>query len=390
MESIQGLVEHIVYHNDTNGYTVFSMMCQGEEIVCVGTATSLDEGEYLKAEGEYIEHQVYGRQFKVSTMSVEIPEDEYSLERYLGSGAIKGVGPSLAARIVKKFKKDTFRIIEEEPERLAEIKGISERKAREIYQQFHEKQDLRQAMMFLAKYGITTTLALRIYKQYGEEMYRIIQENPYRLADDMNGIGFKLADEIAKKAGIGSHSDFRIRSGVIYMLQQGTLSGHTYIPAQLLIRKTAEMLEVEEESVEQLLQSLQMDHKIVVKKIDDQPVVYGASLYRLELETAGMLRNLGIDYGVDEKEVTKMLDRIEKKEGIVLDGHQREAVFEAAGSGVLIIPVARVPAKQQQSTPLLNIWNMRGWRCVWRHRRAGRRRECQRQQAVKPRRFTGC
>ena len=337
MESIQGLVEHIVYHNDTNGYTVFSMMCQGEEIVCVGTATSLDEGEYLKAEGEYIEHQVYGRQFKVSTMSVEIPEDEYSIERYLGSGAIKGVGPSLAARIVKKFKKDTFRIIEEEPERLAEIKGISERKAREIYQQFHEKQDLRQAMMFLAKYGITTTLALRIYKQYGEEMYRIIQENPYRLADDMNGIGFKLADEIAKKAGIGSHSDFRIRSGVIYMLQQGTLSGHTYIPAQLLIRKTAEMLEVEEESVEQLLQSLQMDHKIVVKKIDDQPVVYGASLYRLELETAGMLRNLGIDYGVDEKEVTKMLDRIEKKEGIVLDGHQREAVFEAAGSGVLII-----------------------------------------------------
>ena len=337
MESIQGLVEHIVYHNDTNGYTVFSMMCQGEEIVCVGTATSLDEGEYLKAEGEYIEHQVYGRQFKVSTMSVEIPEDEYSIERYLGSGAIKGVGPSLAARIVKKFKKDTFRIIEEEPERLAEIKGISERKAREIYQQFHEKQDLRQAMMFLAKYGITTTLALRIYKQYGEEMYRIIQENPYRLADDMNGIGFKLADEIAKKAGIGSHSDFRIRSGVIYMLQQGTLSGHTYIPAQLLIRKTAEMLEVEEESVEQLLQSLQMDHKIVVKKIDDQSVVYGASLYRLELETAGMLRNLGIDYGVDEKEVTKMLDRIEKKEGIVLDGHQREAVFEAAGSGVLII-----------------------------------------------------
>ena len=207
MESIQGLVEHIVYHNDTNGYTVFSLMCQGEEIVCVGNVTSLDEGEYLKAEGEYTEHQVYGRQFKVTSMSVEVPEDEYSIERYLGSGAIRGVGPSLAARIVKKFKKDSFRIIEEEPERLAEIKGISERKAREIYQQFHEKQDMRQAMMFLAKYGITTTLSLRIYKQYGEEMYRIIQENPYRLADDMNGIGFKLADEIAKKAGIGSHSE---------------------------------------------------------------------------------------------------------------------------------------------------------------------------------------
>ena len=337
MESIQGLVEHIVYHNDTNGYTVFSLMCQGEEIVCVGNVTSLDEGEYLKAEGEYTEHQVYGRQFKVTSMSVEVPEDEYSIERYLGSGAIRGVGPSLAARIVKKFKKDSFRIIEEEPERLAEIKGISERKAREIYQQFHEKQDMRQAMMFLAKYGITTTLSLRIYKQYGEEMYRIIQENPYRLADDMNGIGFKLADEIAKKAGIGSHSDFRIRSGIIYMLQQGTLSGHIYIPAALLVEKTAQMLGVEEEAVDHLLQSLQMDCKIVVKKIDDVSVVYGASLYRLELETAGLLKNLGVDYSVDEKEVGKVLDRIEKREGIDLDDHQREAVYSAAGNGVLVI-----------------------------------------------------
>ena len=337
MESIQGLVEHIVYHNDTNGYTVFSLMCQGEEIVCVGNVTSLDEGEYLKAEGEYTEHQVYGRQFKVTSMSVEVPEDEYSIERYLGSGAIRGVGPSLAARIVKKFKKDSFRIIEEEPERLAEIKGISERKAREIYQQFHEKQDMRQAMMFLAKYGVTTTLSLRIYKQYGEEMYRIIQENPYRLADDMNGIGFKLADEIAKKAGIGSHSDFRIRSGIIYMLQQGTLSGHIYIPAALLVEKTAQMLGMEEEAVDHLLQSLQMDRKIVVKKIDDVSVVYGASLYRLELETAGLLKNLGVDYSVDEKEVGKVLDRIEKREGIDLDDHQREAVYSAAGNGVLVI-----------------------------------------------------
>ena len=160
---------------------------------------------------------------------------------------------------------------------------------------------MRQAMMFLAKYGITTTLSLRIYKQYGEEMYRIIQENPYRLADDMNGIGFKLADEIAKKAGIGSHSDFRIRSGIIYMLQQGTLSGHIYIPAALLVEKTAQMLGVEEEAVDHLLQSLQMDRKIVVKKIDDVSVVYGASLYRLALETAGLLKNLGVDYSVDEK-----------------------------------------------------------------------------------------
>ncbi len=337
MESIQGLVEHIVYRNEDNGYTVFSLMCQGEEIACVGMVSALDEGEYLRAEGEYTEHHVYGRQFKVSSLTIEAPEDEYAIERYLGSGAIKGIGPALATRIVRKFKKDTFRLIEEEPERLAEIKGISERKAQEIYQQFHEKQDMRQAMMFLAKYGITTTLALRIYKQYGEEMYQIIRENPYRLADDMNGIGFKLADEIARRAGIGSHSDFRIRSGIIYMLQQGTLSGHTYIPMQLLTEKTAQMLGVETEAVEELLQGLQIDKKIVVKKIDGANVVYGASYYHLELETAALLGRLGIDYEVDEPEVNRMLDRIEKNEEIHLDAHQREAVIEAAGNGVMVI-----------------------------------------------------
>ena len=390
MESIQGLVEHIVYHNDTNGYTVFSLMCQGEEIVCVGNVTSLDEGEYLKAEGEYTEHQVYGRQFKVTSMSVEVPEDEYSIERYLGSGAIRGVGPSLAARIVKKFKKDSFRIIEEEPERLAEIKGISERKAREIYQQFHEKQDMRQAMMFLAKYGITTTLSLRIYKQYGEEMYRIIQENPYRLADDMNGIGFKLADEIAKKAGIGSHSDFRIRSGIIYMLQQGTLSGHIYIPAALLVEKTAQMLGVEEEAVDHLLQSLQMDRKIVVKKIDDVSVVYGASLYRLELETAGLLKNLGVDYSVDEKEVGKVLDRIEKREALIWMTTSVKRCILLQAMGCLSSPAVPVPVKPRRLMPLSNTWNMKGWRCVWRRRREERPNVCQKPQDGRPRPFTGC
>ncbi len=337
MESIQGLVEHIVYHNEDNGYTVFSLMCQGTEVVCTGTVAAIDEGEYLRAEGDYIDHPVYGRQFNIQSMSVETPDDEYSIERYLGSGAVKGVGAALAARIVSRFKKETFRIIEEEPERLAEIKGISERKAQEIYQQFHEKQDMRQAMMFLGKLGITLHLAVRIYKQYGDELYQIIRENPYRLAEDMNGIGFKLADEIAKKAGIGSHSDFRIRSGIIYMLQQGTLSGHTYIPLDLLVEKTAQVLEVEPEAVEEMLQGLQMDRKIIVKKIDDRQVVYGTRYYHLELETAGMLSRLNIGYEVDLPKMNRMLKRIQKNEEITLDDHQIEAVHQAASNGALLI-----------------------------------------------------
>lgn len=165
METLHGLVEHIVYHNENNGYTVLSLMCQGDEVTCTGTMAMVNEGEYIKAEGDYVEHGTYGRQFRITSFSIEAPEDLFSIERYLASGAIKGIGPSLASRIVKKFKEDSFRIIENEPERLAEIKGISERKAQEIYKQFHDKQDMRQAMMFLGKYGISTAYAVKIYNE---------------------------------------------------------------------------------------------------------------------------------------------------------------------------------------------------------------------------------
>ena len=207
METLHGLVEHIVYHNENNGYTVMALMCQGDEVMCTGTMAMVNEGEYIKAEGDYVEHGTYGRQFRIASFSIEAPEDLFSIERYLGSGAIKGIGPSLAGRIVKKFKEDSFRIIESEPERLAEIKGISERKAQEIYQQFHDKQDMRQAMMFLSKYGISTAYAVKIYNEYGSRLYDIIKENPYQLAEDVTGIGFRLADDIARRAGISPESD---------------------------------------------------------------------------------------------------------------------------------------------------------------------------------------
>ncbi len=343
MEQIQGLIEHIVYHNDENGYTVLNLMCQGDEVVCVGNMPVVNEGEYIKAEGEYVTHASYGQQFKIATFSVEMPEDAFSLERYLGSGAIKGVGPAIAHKIVAKFKQDTFRIIEEEPERLAEIKGISERKAQEIYAQFHDKQDMRQATMFLAKYGISSTYAIKIYNQYGSRLYDIVRENPYQLADDISGIGFKLADDIAQKAGIGQNDQYRIRSGIIYMLQQGTLSGHTYIPAGLLASKTAELLEIDISYVEKHLMDLNLDKKVVIKEIDGQPVVYASSYYYMELNVARMLRALNMTYDIDgpvENQgfpIEQVIRRIEKEEGIELDTMQRTAVREAVRNGVMII-----------------------------------------------------
>ena len=337
MERIQGLVEHIVYHNEENGYTVFSIMHQGKETVCVGSVSTLDEGEYLVLEGEFVQHPVYGRQFKAQRMAIEVPEDIYSIERYLGSGAIKGVGSALAARIVKAFGEDTFRIMEEEPERLSEVKGISDRKAREIYMQFHEKQDMRQAMMFLANYGISPTLSLRIYKAYGNDLYNIIRENPYRLAEDMSGIGFRLADEIAQHAGISLHSEFRIRSGILYMLQQAGAGGHLFLPEDVLTRESAALLAVDEGEIIQQLQELQMDRRIIMKMAGDVRAVYLKSAYYTELETAAMLGRLNITYQLDQVQADRTLARIEKDEQLKLDEHQTRAVVSSAEHGVFLL-----------------------------------------------------
>ena len=337
METLQGLVDHIVYHNENNGYTVLSLLCQGNEITCIGTMAMINEGEYIKAEGDYVDHATYGKQFKIASFSIEAPEDLFSIERYLASGAIKGIGPSLASRIVKKFKEDSFRIIENEPERLAEIKGISERKAQEIYKQFHDKQDMRQAMMFLGKYGISTAYAVKIYNEYGSRLYDIIRENPYQLAEDVSGIGFRLADDIARRAGVGMDSDYRVRSGVLYVLLQASMNGHVYLPMDELKRQAAEILEIDGELVEKQLMDLSIDKKVILKKIEDEQVVYASSYYYLELGTARMLKNLNIRYDVSLRAAEKQIERIEKNEGIELDEMQCTAVVEAARNGVLVI-----------------------------------------------------
>ena len=232
MDIIKGYVEHIVYQSES-GYTVFHMVSEGDEITCVGTLKGLTVGETIEAEGEGITHPVYGAQFKVVTYKVIPPEDAESMRRYLASGAIKGIGAAMADRIIKKFGADTFRIMEEEPERLVEVKGISERIAREISAQMEEKKELRSALVYLQQFGISNTLAVKIYQTYQERLYQVMQTNPYRLAEDINGVGFKMADEIAGKIGIHTDSDYRISSGVLYVLMQALQEGHTYLPLEI-------------------------------------------------------------------------------------------------------------------------------------------------------------
>ena len=339
METITGFVDHIVFQNSENGYTVMILSTEGEEMTCVGMCKGLTQGENISAEGEYIEHPVYGRQFKIQSYETVTPTDRVGMERYLGSGAIRGVGEALAARIVKKFGDDTFRIIEEEPERLAEVKGISERKAQEIAIQMEEKKDLREALVYLQQYGISNTLAVKIYNTYGMEMYSVMRENPYRLAEDVSGVGFRIADEIAGKIGIHTDSDYRIRSGILYTLLQAVGEGHCYLPLDLLLRRASELLGVSEENIRPQVDNLIMDRKLVAKG----EAVFASSYYYAELNCANMLRNLNIpmveaeNLPSQDAAIRKRLERMAENLSMELDELQLKAVEESIKNGLFIL-----------------------------------------------------
>lgn len=339
METLNGYVDHIIFQNSENGYTVMSLIAEGEEVTCVGVCRGLGQGENIAAQGDYIEHPVYGTQFKINSYSTVAPKDSAGMERYLGSGAVKGVGAALAARIVKKFGEDTFRIIEEEPERLAEVKGISERKAREIAVQMEEKKDLRDAMVYLQQYGISNTLAVRIYDTYGMKLYGILQENPYKLAEDITGIGFKMADELAAKIGIHTDSDYRIRSGILYTLLQSVGEGHCFLPVETLLERAHMLLGVDVEDIRPQLDNLMMDKKLVIK----ENCAFASVYFYAELNCARMLEELNISMAESENlpsqdaMLEKRLEKLAQGLHMELDELQLHAVMECIRSGILIL-----------------------------------------------------
>ena len=333
MEELQGYVDHIVFRNADNGYTVLNLISDEDEITCVGIFPVVTEGEILLLHGEYTSHPTYGEQFQMKSYETKPPEDVLSMERYLASGAIKGIGVALAARIVRRFKNDTFRIMEEEPERLAEVKGISERMAMEISNQMVEKKDLRDAMIFLEKYGISTNLAVKIYQAYGQEIYSVIRENPYRMAEEVSGIGFKIADEIASRVGIRTDSDFRIRSGILYCLTGAATLGHTYLPREELLRYANQLLGVEPEHIEGHIMNLAMDGKVELK----EEGIYAKSFYRMEQRSAGMLHALNQEYDVTPAKLAQAIARISEEEQMELDEWQAEAVRQAATHGLFVL-----------------------------------------------------
>lgn len=338
-ETVTGYIDHVIFRNEDNGYTVMVLkgMEEEQELTCVGTFPAITQGAAIEASGNYTTHPVYGKQFQIASYVEKMPEDALAMERYLGSGAIKGIGAALAARIVRRFGDDTMRIVEEEPERLAEIKGISEKKAMEIAEQMTEKADMRRAMTFLQKYGISLNLGAKIYQKYGQTVYGVLQENPYRLAEDISGVGFRIADEIASRIGIHTDSDYRIRSGMLYTLLQASGEGHIYLPKEELFSRASGLLGVDSSYMEKHLMDMVVDRKLILKETEDGAVVYPTRYYYLELNSARMLCELNILCPEDEEMMEKRINRIEKETGTRLDEMQKQAVAAAASHGLFIL-----------------------------------------------------
>ena len=337
MEVISGFIEQIIYRIPETGYTVLALSTEADEITCVGIFRYADEGECIEVTGEFVNHKTYGRQFSVTSYETKAPDSVVAIERYLGSGAIKGIGPAMAKRIIKLFGEDTLRIMEEEPEKLVQVKGITENKARDISLQINEKKEFRSVLVFLQQYGVGLNLANKIYDRYGLETFKVIAENPYVLADDISGVGFKKADEIAAKAGIRVDSDYRIRSGILYALTDAVGKGHCYLPKEELLMRAEYILGVDRELIYIQVMNLYMDKRLMITEDGDDIRVYANVFYFTELSVARMLTDLSVKLSSDYDKINSDVEKLAKKEGIELDELQKNAVVNAVTNGVAII-----------------------------------------------------
>ncbi len=338
---IRGLVTDVIFRNENNGYQIIEVQLDGEEqekITAVGMMPELQAGETLSAAGSWKVHNLYGDQFEITDFERVMPQTQEQIERYLASGVLKGIGASLAHRIVQKFGDATLTVMENEPERLAEIKGISERGAMEIAAQFAEQSRQREAMLFMQQYGISVAMGLRIYKHYKEKTISVLKSNPYSLAEHIHGIGFRKADQIAAQLGISQESPFRIRCAVQFALQEATGEGHVFLPKSLLEDQVYRYTGASGILVDNALTELLLDGKIVEKEENGQDRVYLAAFYIAEQNVARRLRELaGVSEKLSEEERAALLKKVETRQAIALSEEQRTAVMEAMSRGVLVV-----------------------------------------------------
>lgn len=347
---LEATIEDIIFQNQENGYTVCTIEYEGEEISCVGEMSGIYAGEEVKIIGSWSTHPIYGKQLKVDMMERSMPKTVQGMEKYLASGVIKGIGAKTAKKIVKHFGLETFRIIEEEPQVLAQVNGISQKKAQEIGEVFHAQYELRRAMLFLQEYGITPTYAIKIYKHYKEQTIDVVKKTPYRLVEDVYGIGFRKADEIAAQVGIDRNDPGRIKAGILYLLNSFSSNGHTYMPKNRLVEEALALLipeayqelmqtgETQNPLVDNGLIELAMNKQIIIKTYDQRPCVFLNFIYQSEMAVARKLVDLATLYEKNSTlDVEKELLQTQKELNIELVEEQKEAIRHVLTHGVTVI-----------------------------------------------------
>ena len=360
MEKLEGYIERIKYRSEENGYTVFVVSSGREETTCVGNFLMINEGEYYEMTGSFVNHAMYGRQFQVSNAKIGTPKNVSAMEKYLGSGAIKGIGAAMAKRIVDHFGDATFDIIDKNPERLIEIRGISEKKASEIYKQFEEKREVRDTMLFLQNYGISTTFAVKIYNQYGARTKEIITENPYRLAEDIKGISFEYADNLARNFGFSVDSEYRIKAALIYYMKYNLAYGHSYLPEEVLTEITLRGLSGLDSAVSQVIRRLVDEKSLIAKNVGTERRIYLPVYFYTELSIARMLHDLNVTDRMSDSEMERRVSSVENGLSIELDELQKDALRSALKHALMIITGGPGTGKTTTINALIEMFSMEG------------------------------
>ena len=339
MAQLECIVEDTVFRNDDNGYTVLEARAGRQEVMVVGILPALTPGEQVCFEGDWVEHPQYGRQWKATGCQLRTPTSLLGIERFLGSGLIQGVGGVTARLIVQEFGLKTLEVMTETPERLSEVSGIGKKRAQQIAESFREQFAVRQAMVFLQSYGVSPSLAVKISKRYGDRVQQLVQENPYRLVDDIEGVGFLTADRIALSMGIPQDSEYRLQAGIKYALRDAAGNGgHTYLPKDQLLYHAARLLRVDEEMLPDSLVRLLFDREVVLSELNGEKCCMLPAFYYAEREVAKRLHMLMQSAQVVlPQAVERDISDFEKLNRIQFSPVQRNAVSEALKSGLMVI-----------------------------------------------------
>ena len=337
--NIKGIVEEIVFRNDENGYTVLDIDCNSELITCVGTFPIISEGEVLSLEGEFKINSKYGKQFVVRSAKIAPPQSLEGIEKYLSSGLIHGVGPITAHNIVSHFKAETLNVIEFSPEKLQEVRGVSSSKAAEISKAFSDIKKMQDTILFLQSYDISLNLSLKIYDQYKTKAEEIVRKNPYKLVEDIDGVGFITADKLAEKLGIKKDSGFRIRAGIVHVLKESAeKGGNTYLPRQILEENLFKLLACDvSEKLLKVLEEMSLEGVIKLLEVDDLPAVALSRFHRTEMSIATRLSLLTVENAENLIDVESQIDFFEKKNKIQFHSQQKFAIIEAVKNSVCVI-----------------------------------------------------